>query len=114
MTTAVETASVDIVITPVEPIYEADGTELRVQKVEQTVRVVRYSIETLTDQRAAIVRQRDEQVSARNREISEVDELLAQAAKLGLPAAVAYAATLPEPVEAPVEFVPGELILRGK
>jgi hypothetical protein len=104
-------ASVDIKVEAVEPIYEVvDEYTLRAQKVTQEVVDVRYDVKELIAQRAAIVRQRDEQVSARNRELSEVDELLAQAAKLGLKGAKEYQDSLPVPSEEPVELADARIM----
>ena len=62
--------------------------------------VIELDVAFLIEQRTRIIRQRDEQVSARNRELADVEELLREAAKLEIPAAVEWEKE--NPVEEPI------------
>ena len=83
-------------------VFEAvEGLDTAVKKTAtvQTITANNYEIPALIEQYAAIIRQRDEQVSAQNRALADVVELLREAAKLEIPEAVEWDKANPVPQE---------------
>ncbi len=71
--------------------------EITKQEPVPAPKVTKYDYSFLVSQRAQIIKQRDEQLSARQKELDEVDGLLAECEKLGVKGKVA--------VEEPVKEV---------
>ena len=83
-------------------VYETvEGSDTAVKKTAtvETITANTYEVPFLIEQYAAIIRQRDEQVSAQNRALADVVELLREAAKLEIPEAVEWDKANPVPQE---------------
>ena len=63
---------------------KVNDNEIKVIKTEQNTNETKYSYEDLISQRANIIRQKEEYVAQRDKEIAEITEILNKCKELGI------------------------------